>query len=424
MKKPVLKILSATLIVAMFSGILGGCANTSGNKKSSEKEENQLFSDVEKRVVDVDFDLTSDARVNFTDFGLDLLKQNFSDGNVMVSPLSILSALTMVANGAEGMTLEEFEDVFGMSVDDMNAYIYLLGEIFENSKKCSCNNANAIWVNENKNIEFDKDFLQAMYDYYDANVNEEPFSGSTLKDINNFVEENTDGMIPEIIEDLDEDSALVLVNALAFEGKWETEYEDDNVWDEEFTNLDGSVSTVSMMHSTEEEYIMCENGYGVMKNYQGGEYKFVALLPDEGVEFEDFVMGLTGDDFIDAITNSYSTDVRTKIPKFTSEYEIELNESLKEMGIVEAFDDDLADFGGIGEMQNTISIDYVIHKTYIEVDESGTKAAAATAIVMEDACTADPGPDPICVYLDRPFVYAIVETDTMTPVFIGMTTGM
>lgn len=427
MKKICIKIMSAAMVAAIFAGVFTGCSSTDlvgSLKKNIGNGKNDVFANVEQRVVDVDVDLKSDLREKYAAFGFDLLKKTYDNKNQMVSPYSILSALAMVSNGAAGVTLDEFEDMFGMSITDMNSYLYLLGETMPNDK-CKFNSANAVWVNDDKDIELDKDYLQALSDYFDSNLYKESFNSDVVDNINAFIKRNTNDMIPKMIDDLDSDCAMVLVNALAFEGEWEEKYEESQVLDWKFNNLDGSNSDIEIMSSTEGKYLEFDNGTGFIKNYKNSEYQFVGLLPDEDVDFEEFVNEMTGEKFINTVTNPEYCDVFVKIPKFQADYTVKLNDYLEDMGIESAFSPSAADFSAMTENQHHLYINLVLHKTFIDVSENGTKASAATVLEMKDEACAIVAIDEIKeVNLDRPFMYAIVDGETGTPVFIGMVTTM
>lgn len=423
MKKLSIKLVSVSLAVSIFAGLLAGCTGVDTAKKNKTKEKkSELFENTEERVVDVDFDINSEVSENLADFGLEVLKGSYDSNNMMVSPLSILTALTMAANGSDGITKDEFEDLFGMTIDEANAYVYLLGEMLSNKEKCDFHQANAIWVNEEKGVEFDDDYLQAMKDYYSANLYEEEFDDDMVSNVNGFVSDNTDKMIPELLEEINPEKTMVLINALAFEADWDSKFDASETFDNTFYNIDGSESTASFMCSEEYEFLDLDNACGFMKDYKNEEFKFVAILPDEDIDFEDFLNDLTGEEFIDAIANPTDISVHTYLPKFECEYSAELNDVLSDMGIESAFDKKNADFTNMTSDDREMYIDIVIHKTYIEVGEKGTKAAAATAIEMEDKCIAEYEEEFEVVRLDRPFIYAIVDSETLSPVFIGMVT--
>lgn len=231
-------------------------------------------------------------------------------------------------------------------------------------------------------------------------------------------------MIPEILNELRKETMMVLVNALALEAEWAEIYTDSQVWENQiFTTGDGVEQPVTLMYSSEFRYLRDEGAQGFLKFYKGGRWAFAALLPDEGVRLEDYLASLTGERLRQVLADAEETEVHAAIPKFKSECAVELNESLKAMGMTDAFEAGLADLSGLGvSEQGPLFISQVLHKTYIEVDERGTKAGAATAVIA-DAGSDMPGTVPE-VYLDRPFLYMLVDTGTNLPAFIGAVTDM
>ena len=217
---------------------------------------------------------------------------------------------------------------------------------------------------------------------------------------------------------------MVLVNALALEAEWAEIYTDSQVWENQiFTTGDGVEQPVTLMYSSEFRYLRDEGAQGFLKFYKGGRWAFAALLPDEGVRLEDYLASLTGERLRQVLADAEETEVHAAIPKFKGECTVELNESLKAMGMTDAFEAGLADLSGLGVSElGPLFISQVLHKTYIEVDERGTKAGAATAVTAVSG-SAMPGTVPE-VYLDRPFLYMLVDTGTNLPAFIGAVTDM
>lgn len=175
------------------------------------------------------------------------------------------------------------------------------------------------------------------------------------------------------------------------------------------------------MYSTEAYYLEDDSTTGFIRPYEDG-YSFMALLPKEGISIEDYISHLSAEKLIGLVENA-STDyeVDAAIPKFKSEYSIELKDTLQNMGMTDAFDEEQADFRGIGTSDNrNIYINMVLHKTYIEVDEQGTKAGASTVVGMVETMSLYE-PEIKTVHLDRPFVYAIIDTETQMPIFLGVT---
>lgn len=361
----------------------------------------------------------SDYNVDVTDFAVRLLQSGEKSGeNTLLSPLSVLCALSMTANGANGETLEQMESVLGMTTDELNRYLYTYLQNLPQGEDYKLSLANSIWFTEDERFTVNRDFLQANADYYGASIYQAPFDDRTCKDINNWVKQNTDGMIPEILDRIPEDAVMYLVNALAFEAEWPEVYEKNQVRDGTFTKEDGTKQDAELMYGDESIYLADEYATGFMKKYKGEKYAFVAMLPNEGVSVSEYVASLQGDALHEMLKNSQYCTVRTAIPKFETEYDVEMSDILKEMGMPIAFDADRADFSKLGTSTNgNVCIGRVLHKTFMSVGEKGTKAGAATVVEMK--CESAIVIDPKTVYLDRPFVYMLVDCENNIPFFIG-----
>lgn len=355
-----------------------------------------------------------------TDFAVRLFKASEESGkNTLISPLSVMCALAMTANGAEGQTLAQMEAVLGMSAEDLNLYLYSFMQNLPQGDKYKLNLANSIWFTEDELFTVNKDFLQTNADYYGAGIYKAPFNNQTRKDINNWVKDKTDGMIPEILDRISSDAVMYLVNALAFDAEWLEIYEKSQVRSGVFTKEDGSKQTVDFMYATESCYFEDENATGFMKYYKGGKYAFVAMLPNKGVSVSEYITSLDGQSLSEMLSKPQYVTVETAIPKFETEYDIEMSEILMEMGMTDAFDVYNANFSSLGTYsENNIYIGRVLHKTFISVGEKGTRAGAAT-IIEADCGSAMPPEDIKEVYLDRPFVYMLIDCENKIPFFIG-----
>ena len=362
----------------------------------------------------------SSQNADVTDFAIRLFQaSNEKDKNTLISPLSVLCALAMTANGAEEETLAQMEEVLGMTTEELNLYLYSYMKNLPQGDKYKLSLANSIWFTEDERFTVNQDFLQTNADYYGADIYKAPFDKQTLKDINNWVKQNTNGMIPEILDQIPPEAIMYLVNALAFEAEWSEIYEKHQVKDGEFTKEDGTKQDVKFMYCSEGTYFEDEKATGFMKRYVGGKYAFVALLPDEGVTVSEYIASLDGESLNALLANPQYATVHTSIPKFETEYKVEMSEILKSMGMTEAFDMYNADFEGFGtSTDGNIYISRVLHKTFISVGEKGTKAGAATIVEMKDGAAAEPT-EPKEVYLDRPFVYMLVDCENNIPFFIG-----
>ena len=227
-------------------------------------------------------------------------------------------------------------------------------------------------------------------------------------------------MIEDILDEIPDDAVIYLVNALAFEAGWEEEYKEHQLHDSVF-HAAGGDKTVQMMYGDEQTCLEGEGFTGFMKPYEGGRYAFAALLPDEDVGLDGLVASLTGETLAAALAGAESTTVETAMPSFSSEFEKELSETLKAMGMTDAFDAAAADFTGMGRSTlGNIYVSRVLHKTFIDVTPLGTRAGAATVVEMnaEGDMLVEKS-----VILDRPFLYMIVDTQYNIPLFIGAMTG-
>lgn len=359
-----------------------------------------------------------------TDFSVRLFKAIDGSGNVFISPMSVLCALAMTANGAEGETLSQMEQVLGMTTDELNEYLYSYINSLPEGRKYKLKIANSIWFSDDPLLAVNKSFLQKNADYYGAEIYKTPFNSKALWDINTWVRRETDGMIPKVLDEIPNYAIMYLINTLAFEAEWDSVYEGNQVRSGIFTKEDGTEQNAKFMYCGEGKYLEDENATGFIKYYKDDEYAFVALLPNEGVALSDYVASLDGESLNAMLSNPIITTVKTSIPKFKAEYETEMSDVLCEMGMTDAFSVTLADFSGLGSYDGqNIYIGRVLHKTYIEVAEKGTKAGAVTVVEMKDG-SAGPSPEPKEVYLDRPFVYIIIDTENNIPLFIGTMTDI
>lgn len=410
MKKRVFTMMSAILL------LVTGC--------SSGIQGEDLMKDVkqnDKQVVQ----MSEVNSVALTDFAVRLFQASAEEEkNTLISPLSVLSALAMTANGAKEDTLSQMEAVFGMSTNELNEYLHSYITALPQGEKYKLNLANSIWFTDDERFMVKEGFLQTNADYYGANIYKAPFNNTTLKDINQWVKEKTDGMIPEILDKIAEDEIMYLINALAFEAEWDNIYTSGDVQNRIFTTQEGQEQNAEFMYGEEHAYLEDKDATGFIKYYKDHKYAFVALLPNEGVSVNKYVKGLTGENLNRVLENSQNVTVNTAIPKFETEYDIEMSEVLSEMGMTDAFHEDKANFTNLGtSTKGNIYINRVLHKTFISVGELGTKAGATTAVAMADACAAVVE-EPKVVYLDRPFVYMLIDCESNVPFFCGTMTSL
>ena len=264
--------------------------------------------------------------------------------------------------------------------------------------------------------------------YHDASFFLAPFDSTTVTDMNNWVYNNTRNMIEKIIDALETDDKMVVINTIAFEGDWEEPFTDGQVDTKgKFTPQTGSQQTVNMLSDMLDNqlkpYIEVAGAPGFVKYYKGRNIALCAILPPQGTNIDTFIQSLSGSNFINAWKNRNDTyKVEIKIPEFKYDYGRSLAGILQSMGMQTAFTDD-ADFSGIigeGSVVQGLKLGDVLHKTHIELDRNGTKAAAVTAVVMKEGSVMPGQIQTKKIYLNRPFVYALVDCETGIPLFIGV----
>ena len=365
-------------------------------------------------------DLTDVSDAAVTDFAIRLFKESMADGeNTLISPLSVLVALSMTANGADNETLSQMEAVLGMPIDQLNTWISTYMANLPEEEKYKLSLANSIWFTDDERFTVNQDFLQTNADYYGADIYRAPFDDDTCKDINKWVKDNTDGLIKNILDQIPKEAVMYLINALAFDAEWQDIYFESQVREGEFTTENGEKRNVDMMYSEENKYLEDKHATGFIKYYKDRKYAFAALLPKEGTTVSEYIASLDGEHLNNLLTNAKSAFVNTSIPKFETEYDVEMSAVLSGMGMPDAFSGSTADFSKLGHSTaGNIFINRVLHKTFISVDERGTKAGAATVVEMNDECALIIE-DPKQVFLDRPFVYMLIDCETNLPFFIG-----
>jgi serpin B len=427
--KRLMKTLLCILLICVLALQLAACAASptaptgSGTTAEPAKQEAglvDLMAEVKPAAAELGEKPSQEAAAAATDFSLRLFRAaNEADKNTLLSPLSVLCALAMTANGAKGETLTQMEQTLGLSRDELNLFFRGYLDALAGDKVLKP--ANSVWFTTHERFTVNGDFLQTNADYYGAAVYRAPFDNATLKAINDWVRDKTDGMIPEILDKIPPEAVMYLVNALAFDAKWEEPYESYSVSSGNFTLQNGETRLADFMYAEEREYLENELAVGFVKPYEGGKYAFAALLPREGVSLEELLAGLDGAALQDLLRNRSDKTVFTSLPKFETEYGAELSGVLQAMGMELAFDGNRADFTGLGTSTGgNIYISRVIHKTFISVAEEGTRAGAATVVEMTDGAMFVE--DPKVVYLDRPFVYLLIDTETCLPLFIGTMT--
>jgi len=366
------------------------------------------------------------------DFALKLfqkLRKEKPDENLFFSPYSISTALAMTFAGARGETEKQMAAVLCFPPESelsKNQFHRSFGSIIEQlntrGKKGSyeLTVANALWGQ--KGCKFLKDFLELIEKSYGGNLNEVDFAGATenaRKTINTWVEEKTKDKIKELIKkgSLDRLTRLVLTNAIYFKGNWASKFKEENTKDAPFTLLDGSKIDVPMMNQkTDFGYMQTETFQALEMPYVDKELSMLIFLPKETSSLSELEQQLTEDNLSNWLKKFHECEVTVFVPKFKMTSEFSLAEVLLSMGMADAFSG-RADFSAMTGKKD-LFISAVIHKAYVDVNEEGTEAAAATAVVMKLTAITKP----LVFRADRPFLFLIRDNTTQSILFLGRVT--
>ncbi|TNF45094.1 MAG: serpin family protein [Bacteroidetes bacterium] len=394
---------------------LAFCAFCSCQTDVSNMDENKTINLDEKSAQLIEADNT---------FGLELfqkIREEREKENIMISPLSISVAFAMAYNGADKDTKTEMEKAMklnGLTTEQINnSYKMLIKALQSLDEKVAFEIANAIFYADGFTVK--PDFLNINKTVYDAEVEKLNFNSQAAVDrINDWVSEKTNDKITKIIENLSPLDRMVLLNAIYFNGIWTNKFDEKGTHNLSFTKTNGTVIEVPMMQKEEKlDYTTNSLFSAVKMPYGNGQYNMVVMLP---------VTGKNSPNVIDALSFSnwkkWMTEFETKnpvvvtMPRFKFAFETELKNVLKGMGMIKAFQPNIADFSKISETDLYISS--AVHKSFIDVNENGTEAAAVTSITFTTTSAGNEPPKTI-FYVDKPFVFAITEKDTDAILFIG-----
>ena len=343
-------------------------------------------------------------------------------GNVCLSPFSAYMAFSLCFAGSDGVTAEEFRNVFGLSKEQAAEYCrslyahFLQREIHDEKTKIDL--ANSVWISNADAPYVQESYLLDATNYFNAEIYRcDFFDPETVKAVNRWCSEKTDGLVPEIVDEFDDTQVMTLLNALLVEAAWSTPYTSYEVKKAPFTNKDASQTEAEYLCRRISSYYEAEDAKAFRIALSDG-FSFMGILPDGDIDA--YCASLTSEKMLSLMNNLRSGyDVNTRIPKFTTDYSVELIDRMKEMGLIAAFDGGAADFSKMIDIPgDNVYIGDARQKTHFEVDENGIKAAAVTYIGMEKNSMFMPRPT-VDIYLDRPFVYLLMDNETGLPLFVG-----
>ena len=356
-----------------------------------------------------------------TRFGFKLFAQVFQRGdkNVLLSPASVAIALGMTYNGASGQTQQAMQQTLaleGMSLEQVNqANQALLSQIQNADAEVTLTIANSLWAMAG--LTFQSDFVQHNQTFYAADITQLDFSHPDAADrINAWVNNKTAGKIPQIVDQINPNDILFLINAIYFKGNWTTPFDPSNTIDRPFHLADGSVKSHPFMSQHGRySYLETDQFQAVQLPYGKKRWQMLLFLPKPNSDLTRFVQSLTAENWQTWMQSFMASPGTIQLPRFRLEYGLSLIDALKALGMSIAFDPNHADFAAMTDRPAYIS--EVQHKTFMEVNEAGTEAAAATSVTVTTRA-ALPQP-PFQMTVDRPFFYAIQDETTGTILFTG-----
>jgi serine protease inhibitor len=418
-------------LACLFIGTIlaAGCQGNPAVSKSDPSDKTDVTDTMSNKDKTEPTSSSADERlvVANTRFGFkmfDALARKDPGNNIFVSAPSVAIALSMTYNGADGTTKDAMASTLelqGMSLDEVNRANLALKTMLENPDSAvALSIANSLWARAG--LPFDADFLQRNKDYFQARVTNLNFDdpGAALT-INRWVSDNTREKIRQIVAaPIDPSTIMFLINAIYFKGTWTYAFDKAKTVDGRFANLTGGKMHSIMHQSGEYPYLMGDNFQAVSLPYGKGRVSMYVFLPDEGSSLAEFQRGLNADSWSDWMSRFRQGEGDIALPRFKLEYEANLNDILKALGMEIAFDGGRANFGKMFPITATqnVFISKVKHKTFVDVNEEGTEAAAVTSVEMGITSVREP-PQRFRFIVDRPFFFAIRDNQTGTILFMG-----
>ncbi len=415
--------MESAILSVMAAAVLTAC----GTAGKSGSDNNAEASKIEMENIDEEYLTITDAQRSLlkqnNGFALKLFNEVAGLDSRVVSPLSVSGLMCILANGADGQTRQEILSTLGWgeaSLEDVNAaYAGIIAQAGRLDPSTTVSIADYIAVNKGYNVR--KDFAASMQGLFKAEVASLDFNDeASVKTINKWCGKKTDGMIPQVIDHLDPSSVACLMNAIFFKGSWKDKFDSKETKLERFQGYTRDIKKVQMMHRDDDYLYLSNDTYSAVSlPYGNGTFSMTVLLPNEGRSISEMMETLDADAVSAMRRTMQEYEVDLKLPKFTTEVEIPLNDAISSLGCPSMFGSS-ADFSKIAD--GNVFVSKMLQKAKIEVSEEGTKAAAVTVAIMTMTALA---PEPVKVefHADRPFVYFISDSSTGAIYFIGQFTG-
>lgn len=418
-----------TMTLAMMAMMMGlaSCGTTKNADNSKKNQQDDLVASREDGLMDDNYLILSDAQRDIIEnnnaFALNLFSQMKGFDSKVVSPMSVSYLMGMLANGADGQTRQEIMKAIGcekVSLKDLNEFYQMMIARANHFDKATTINI-ADYIALNRQYQLKDGFASTMKNYYQAGIESLDFSkASTLKRINRWCSDHTDGMIPKIIEQVDADAVSYIMNAIYFNGTWTDKFDTRQTKLENFQGYTRDIKKTQMMHRNGKYQYMDNADFAAVNlPYGNGSYSMTVILPNRGKSIDEVIAGLDAKKVSELGRSMDECVVDLKLPRFTISQETSLNDIISKLGAPTMFASG-ADFSNFAS--GNLSISKMLQKAKIEVSEEGTKASAVTMAVVA-MMALRPEPRKVEFHANRPFIYMITEHSTGAILFMGQYTG-
>lgn len=418
-----------TMTLAMMAMMMGmaSCGTTKNADNSKKNQQDDLVASREDGLMDDNYLILSDAQRDIIEnnnaFALNLFSQMKGFDSKVVSPMSVSYLMGMLANGADGQTRQEIMKAIGcekVSLRDLNEFYQMLITRANHFDKATTINI-ADYIALNRHYQVKDGFASMMQNYYKAGIESLDFSkASTLRRINRWCSDHTDGMIPKIIEQVDADAVSYIMNAIYFNGTWTDKFDTRQTKLENFLGYTRDIKKTQMMHRNGKYQYMDNADFAAVNlPYGNGSYSMTVILPNRGKSIDEVMAGLDAKKVGELGRDMDECVVDLKLPRFTISQETGLNDIISKLGAPTMFTSG-ADFSNFAS--GNLSISKMLQKAKIEVSEEGTKASAVT-MAMVELTALRPEPRKVEFHANRPFIYMITERSTGAILFMGQYTG-
>lgn len=413
----------------MLSGtIMLATSCSTANKSVSSEEASRPQTNKEYENMDAEYLTLTDAQDSIiaknNAFAVKLFEKTAKMQSTVISPVSVSYLMAMLANGANGQTKADIMKALQLEekdLDDMNAlYKMMIQRCGNTGKGTTLNIANYFAMNKEVNLE--DAYANKMKNIYNAGIESLDFTSSkTTAHINNWCKKNTNGMIPSIIDKVDANASAYIMNAIFFNGTWADKFSKSQTKNENFRGYTRDITMVPMMHKSDKLLYWKNDMYAAVRiPYGNGSYTMTVMLPNEGISIDEMLKTMENADLTAWRQDAEQCIVDLKLPRFTTEADVTLNNIISELGAANIFNSN-ADFTNIAKTNMFVS--EMFQKAKIEVSEEGTKAAAVTAAIMTMSALPTEEPKHVTFHANRPFVYMITEVNTNAIFFMGQYTG-